>query len=746
MKSISSYAEDNLAAPISRVTYYYKQSGSAGNGSAQLVTSALTINENNQIAVKAMSRDIDLSVDVKESITEAETFGNTFLLEIGLKLYTVAGSPPTEVTLPYLKTLSNDAVYGEERYGLNTTSMTKVVQQYGILDKIESFDNKSKTTIQNLLWDKNTGEVLLTKETNHLDQSVYNFNYPAYWPYSPMGHEFQRDNIQILCSSTVTNPIWTPSTGILTQSILGTPSIVKHGDEVRLYTLDANGTPTSNISNPAGNDNRYWAITNYTSALTASVNMVLLDKNGVVVDLNSYPTLGVVDYMIKIVKPIEKNDMVAKAGYVTSKVSPINSSAISITPSLNIVDAGVQEFCRGNSIYFNNTVMSQSLATAAPNYSSASFNEIITGFYGTFRPSSTYKYNVDRKYSTSQPTIYSDGYYSTFSPYWAYTTQWGKNIPSPSDNRWIRINNAKYYSPHGNLIESENANLVSTSQRQCYNHTLPALTAHNAKGDEIGFDSFEDYTVYTALVTNSTNVQTNDYIGMYKALSGSGSPPALTGTSSPVSHTGRYSLSFAPSNTLTLEMDYMKSLQIPPYNVDQWTNCTSYIMDCSKLNLRTKKYLVSMWVKGPPSSSTFTSIVNFSVSGVVTAMSTPTITAMTSTLVSASPIINGWQKLDYEAAVTQSLPAMYDAAVVNLQIYSGATSFYIDDLRIQPSNSSMTCNVYDPISMRLWAQLDERNYATLLEYDSEGMLVRKKKETQKGIYTTQETRKGIVKN
>jgi hypothetical protein len=33
-----------------------------------------------------------------------------------------------------------------------------------------------------------------------------------------------------------------------------------------------------------------------------------------------------------------------------------------------------------------------------------------------------------------------------------------------------------------------------------------------------------------------------------------------------------------------------------------------------------------------------------------------------------------------------------------------------------------------------------------MEYDGEGMLVRKKKETQKGLYTIQETRKSTVKN
>jgi hypothetical protein len=752
LKAISVYTEDNPLAPISKVAYYYKQSGGGKNSSGQLITSALSINENNQISVRPMSRDIDLSVDAKESITKGETFGNTFILEVGMKniLWIDPLCPVVPcigyVTLPFLKTIDNTPVFGEQKFGLNTTSMTKVVQQYGILDKIETFDNKTKTTVENMLWDSNTGEVLLTKETNHLNQSVYNFNYPAYWPYPQMGHEFRRDNVQIL--STTMSPVWDPNSGIITPSLVSNPCILSIGDEVRLYESTSIGVPTYTVKNSIDQDNRFWAANNYTSVVTASpniANMVFVDKNGTIVDNMSYGVSGSNHYMIKIVKPINKNNMSAKAGYVTSKISPNNGSAIAISTTLNIIDAGVQEFCSGNSIYVNGALTSQSLTNAAPNFTGTTFNEIITGYRGTYRPSSTYKYHVDRNYSSAQPNISSDGYYSDFKPYWAYSAKWTKNT---SDGHWIRLNYSKYYSPHGNLLESENANLVSSSQRQAFNHTLPALNAFNAAADEIAFDSFEDYSVYTALVSNITEVKNNDYIGMYSALSATaGSPPVLTGTTTPVSHTGRYSISFAPSNTLTLETDFKKAIQAPLYDADDWTSCAPYVMDCSKLNLRDKKYLISIWVKGPSSSTTFTNLPNLEIRQEVSAVSIPTITTQTPTLVNASPVINGWQKLDFAVTPNMTVPAgPIDYAIVKIKIYSGnSTGFYLDDIRVQPYNSSMTCNVYDPVSLRLWAQMDERNYATVIEYDSEGMVVRKKKETQRGIYTLNEVRKGIVK-
>lgn len=65
---------------------------------------------------------------------------------------------------------------------------------------------------------------------------------------------------------------------------------------------------------------------------------------------------------------------------------------------------------------------------------------------------------------------------------------------------------------------------------------------------------------------------------------------------------------------------------------------------------------------------------------------------------------------------------------------------YFDDIRVHPYNGNMKSFVYDPKTQRLMAELDENNYATFYEYDQEGGLIRVKKETEKGIYTIQETR------
>jgi hypothetical protein len=52
----------------------------------------------------------------------------------------------------------------------------------------------------------------------------------------------------------------------------------------------------------------------------------------------------------------------------------------------------------------------------------------------------------------------------------------------------------------------------------------------------------------------------------------------------------------------------------------------------------------------------------------------------------------------------------------------------------------MKSYVYDPISLRLVAELDANNYASFYEYDAEGTLVRTKAETKEGVKTINEMR------
>lgn len=108
----------------------------------------------------------------------------------------------------------------------------------------------------------------------------------------------------------------------------------------------------------------------------------------------------------------------------------------------------------------------------------------------------------------------------------------------------------------------------------------------------------------------------------------------------------------------------------------------------------------------------------------------------THNLIPAGQIIDGWQRLE---ATLKIEDLQFNPFSVELKCEDGGEC-YFDDIRIFPTDGTMVTYVYDPLTLRLSAELDENNYAKIYEYDEQGKLVRVKKETERGIMTIQETR------
>jgi hypothetical protein len=150
-----------------------------------------------------------------------------------------------------------------------------------------------------------------------------------------------------------------------------------------------------------------------------------------------------------------------------------------------------------------------------------------------------------------------------------------------------------------------------------------------------------------------------------------------------------------------------------------------------------KKYLLSAWVKedgATPGTTTYTkpliNLVFFDASNVTTTLGP---------FAASGLIIDGWQRVEQEFTV----PA--NAVKIDIVLSCSTGDCYFDDIRVFPYDGSMKSYVYDPVTLRLVAELDERNYATIYEYDEEGKLVRIKKETERGIMTIQESKTSVVK-
>jgi len=150
-----------------------------------------------------------------------------------------------------------------------------------------------------------------------------------------------------------------------------------------------------------------------------------------------------------------------------------------------------------------------------------------------------------------------------------------------------------------------------------------------------------------------------------------------------------------------------------------------------------KKYVLSAWVKQSNSLGALTYedaniTLNFPGSGGVTLPA----------FKPSGEIIDGWQRIEQEFAIPSGAEKIQIA--LNNTSSTGVDVFF-DDIRFHPFDASMKSFVYDPVTLRLSAELDERNYATYYEYDEEGALIRIKKETSRGVMTIQEGRNAIQK-
>lgn len=144
------------------------------------------------------------------------------------------------------------------------------------------------------------------------------------------------------------------------------------------------------------------------------------------------------------------------------------------------------------------------------------------------------------------------------------------------------------------------------------------------------------------------------------------------------------------------------------------------------------RYVVSAWVKELQASTS--GALNYTKSHLKVSSGT-----QTETFQPSGQIIDGWQRIE-GIIQTNSVGNLRMELIVDEGIA------YFDDIRVFPFDGSMVTYVYDPVTLRLMAEMDERNYAKIYEYDEEGKLVRVKKETEKGIMTIQENRENSSTN
>jgi hypothetical protein len=454
--------------------------------------------------------------------------------------------------------------------------------------------------------------------------------------------------------------------------------------------------------------------------------LVILTRSGIPVN-TSGPNRDVT-----VIRSGHRNQLAHSVGQVSSLLSPEGSGSIQINESKKVLNASAITFSDEWKIRCDREVDE----CGVPTYTPIAINPYFAGMAGNWRPKNSFvNHQLRRPSIISQASnntngIRQSGTNTDFEPFWTFSN--GKLVPSSSyyDDGWVNGNTIIHVDTRGNELENEDAIGISSSAIFGYNQTLATAVAGNAQYKEINFDGFEDYSFSPDCGTNGDDrhlqlvEEANDPVGY-----------EITGT---VAHTGK--------SSLKLISGVQKSILIPvgescdkQIKFVETAGGNSFETTCASclpfLNpYGNKDYYISAWVANDNSISNNQSPLGFSISvlfedGVLPISVNPT-----------GPVVEGWQRVE----ANFSIPIGANKLTLNIANVGNETS-YLDDFRFHPRRSNMKSFVYDPQSLRLMATLDENNYATFFEYDDEGLLIRKKLETETGIQTLQEERMVLKK-
>jgi len=367
-----------------------------------------------------------------------------------------------------------------------------------------------------------------------------------------------------------------------------------------------------------------------------------------------------------------------------------------------------------------------------------SVNPYVSGLAGNWRQLRKYTMYTDHNEVNATQSLHARiaGTIFNFTYYWKLNNkQW---VIQPDTVRWLWMQETTLYSLKGVEVETKDPLGRYKSVLLGYGHALPTTVTENGRYRETAFDGFEDYFLNEAVCGNGCVVPRSFDFSPYKQY--------LDTTEQ---HTGRYSLKVAAGSS------YGISANITATDIDTFrvtyardsSNCKDKQLVLKGIDagkevllptfspLAGKRLLLSAWVKEGQACSGNTYTSNQIWVKIKRATDSVTIIA-----VPDGSIIEGWQR--YERPL--DVPADAVSITVYLQA-TGSVPVYFDDIRIHPYSATMKSFVYSPDNLRLMAELDENNYATMYEYDDDGTLIRLKKETERGIKTISESRGSLLK-
>lgn len=740
-------------AATSKTEYLYEtKTPYSPDATNQLASTVTVLTQDGEYRQADLGKSYDFFVDMNQHSNFILTLG----VDLNFELDPASGVIPTFFpSFDYSRALFRSVV------------AMKVIYRTAILSEVRTYRDGATSSAKNLMYDAETGAPLLTQVTNDFDKPVYTYNYAAHWNYNRMGGAYHN-----------VGAIFEVNAGAhaISSGRYADPAINSYfalGDEVEY--IDPSGTSdTYYVTDLVNSSSSHYIelrdaggtlISNYTSGSLKIVRSGYRNQqgatNGTIVALSNPVTaryMPIFSEVLNVQTTLRSNDPYTyhlcngdecsfKIGAMTtppsgpqlifSKQDCNNCEATlrfvgSVLPTdLSDLD-GLDFVLKGGLVYIQNRTTHATVYTGYwddPNncfpaclddvlhadaarfsdewtfdYADAgvsdpsSGNDYFAGRKGTWRSESNYLFQVDRKQSNallSSTDISKDGTYKNFTLYkWSnLDPDLNRETVSPQNNPdWSFVSRINRYSPFGYALESQDALGIKSAALYGYDNTKQTAAASNCSYPELAFDGFEDYSGTT-------------YTGHGHLLFTAGTLALQSGTA----HTGSNSLKVLTGDdaSFTGTVGSTGSYYTPGAG---------------------ERYQLSVWAK-PDGSGSVPSVE----------VSDGTTTVSATTAVQTYPI-EGWYLLNVDFVAPSS-------GSVTITLKSTGSSYALfDDIRVQPFTSGMVSYVYDPNTHWLLAQLDNRNFATLYQYDEEGSIVQMKQETEKGIMTITTGRSNIKRN
>ncbi len=482
MKSQSSYAENDPNTRINYTENFYRNTGGKGfDEKFDFVYNSL----GGEVKEGNMGIDIELMNDTREFSVKTNSFEIQGQVDWMLP-------PPFPLWLPFVWPVVSKS---ENTYRAVTT--TKVINYHSVLDSVVVIDKGSQVSTKNLVYDAETGQVIVNRTNNEFDKAIYSVNYPAYWAYSGMGLAYK--NIDAVYSGINFND------GKITAGM--TPAEVKSvfesGDE--LYIIDAGSTAGCDaaMASPGGNG-LVWALDtakNSSSLTNTTPAFIFIDKTG-----KPYNRTGV---KFRIVRSGHRNMLGAPLAGVTVMSNPVTTVALNtrklvINNNSKVINASAVEYkekwqtdndvFRKYSTVTNPTTCEVSEVDDCNGYLEKKINPYRKGLLGNFRGYRNMVFYGERMESNplAATNLPVNGYLKDFSLYWGFD---GNNnlIPDNTVNsKWVWNSQSTRFNPKGLEVETKDALNIYTAAQYGYQKTMPVAIANNSRSHEMFFEGFED--------------------------------------------------------------------------------------------------------------------------------------------------------------------------------------------------------------------------------------------------------------